>query len=181
MVDRAGYFVDGDTVTRSLVKIGWSLGWDREAKIIYTAELHKALSTSIRDAGKMLEVTTACVSDYGKACSPFYIETPHDMMMEDFFPSCDEGELIKYDGFVWPSQMREMAFTHMYCKYGQHLLPILREFDVFTDIFYNPTKDGALTQALPCAMLKLMDQRGELDCVNSTAKFIYWCRDHIRR
>lgn len=39
MVDRSGFYIDGDKLCRIDVKIDWNLGFDKLAKEAYVAEL----------------------------------------------------------------------------------------------------------------------------------------------
>lgn len=43
MVDRSGFYIDGDKLCRIDVKIDWNLGFDKLAKEAYVAELITAL------------------------------------------------------------------------------------------------------------------------------------------
>ena len=72
MVPRCGYYLREDKVVRKVVYIDWSLGFDRDAKNVYVTELHQELSRVLPHK-YIEEVTTASLTEYGKALSPINI------------------------------------------------------------------------------------------------------------
>lgn len=173
MVPRCGYYLHDGKVAREVVQIDWSLGFDREAKNIYVAELHRELS-KVFPHMYIEEVTTASLTMYGRALSPINIKFNSGESLEDVWKEVSHKDgFILYDQFRWPQSARRMAFVHYYCRYAQSVLPLLRLIDVFTDVFYNPTKDSG-TQAEPCAILKLLDQQDNLAIIDNLHEFVQW-------
>lgn len=173
MVPRCGYYLRDGKVAREVVQIDWSLGFDREAKNIYVTELHQELSKMFPRM-YIEEVTTASLTEYGRALSPINIKFIGGESLEDVWGEISHKDgFILYDQFRWPQSVRHLAFAHYYCRYAQSVLPLIRLIDVFTDVFYNPTKEGG-TQAEPCAILKLLDQQDNLAIIDNLHEFVQW-------
>lgn len=178
MVPRCGYYLRDDKVARKVVYIDWSLGFDRDAKNVYVAELHQELSRVLPHK-YIEEVTTASLTEYGKALSPINITFSGGESLEDVWKEIShKDDFIFYDKFRWPQSVRRLAFVHYYCRYAQNVLPLIRLIDVFTDVFYNPTKDGG-TQAEPCAILKLLDQQNNLAIIDNLHEFVQWYEKYV--
>lgn len=173
MVTRYGVYVDGDMICRAYVDIEWNKGFDKDAKRDYVKQLHQGLRESFGEA-RIEEVTTAS-DTIGRRLSPYYIGD-----MENDWHAAKQGDWIKFDNQTWPVSMRRIAYAQMYCMRAKSLINIIRDVDVFTDIFCNPLKDG-LTQAEPCAILKLLDVQGNMDIIADQFKFTAWYSKHVRR
>lgn len=154
------------------------LGFDRDAKNVYVTELHQELSRVLPHK-YIEEVTTASLTEYGKALSPINITFSGGESLEDVWKEIShKDDFIFYDKFRWPQSVRRLAFVHYYCRYAQNVLPLIRLIDVFTDVFYNPTKDGG-TQAEPCAILKLLDQQNNLAIIDNLHEFVQWYEKYV--
>lgn len=178
MVPRCGYYIDEGKVKQLVVDIEWNLGFDKVAKQQYVKDLHEEVVKLFADK-KPLEVTTAAEPP-GKWLSPIYIKFDGGKSMEDIWAEYTKlyPEILVYDQFVWRKPLDARAFTHYYCYYADVRLSTIRKYDVFTDVFYNPTKPGG-TQALGCACLKLMDLQKSLDVRNSIKTFCEWYESYV--
>lgn len=156
MVARSGFYIDGDKLCRVDVKIDWNLGFDKLAKEAYVAELITALS---------------------KVCpgmlSPIFIEYKGGKSMEDYYQSINKDYMALRLGVD-----KSFVFPHFYCANAVHMLPLIRLFDIFTDVFYNPTKPGG-TQAEACAILKLLDKENNLNILSNPPLFQKWCLERM--
>lgn len=175
MTPRCGYYIEDDRVKEMTVQIAWDKGFGRDAKYLYIADLHRALSEQLN--GNMLEVTTASPFTFGRALSPFYLKYDETTSLEDYWGNMGK---IEYYGYTLPQGLRKEAFIHCYCIAALLEIDTIRKVDVFTDIFHNPDKK-LVTQAEACAVLKLMDKRNELECLHSIASFLTWMKEHGRR
>lgn len=172
MVLRRGYYVLNNYMTYTDVQIAWDLGFTREAKLIYVQRLHDALTGKL---GKRLylEVTSASNMEIGRQLSPLFAHFQSGLNFEDAFSKIRYDDVYHFEHFTYPLYMKHEAFLHFYCYYGRYLLPAVRLFEVFTDVFYNPSKEG-WTQAEACALLKLLDMQGNLDVLEDLPKFLGW-------
>lgn len=179
MVPRCGYYVEDDQVRRITKKIEWDLGFTKDAKHIYIQRLENAIHEDFPKAN-VLEVTSASMHAYGRALSPIFIEFDNGESMEDAWTRLKQnGERVNYDGCVWPLPAPPVAFVHYYCKYARHMIPLIRLVDVFTDVFYNPTKPGG-TQAEACAVLKLLDEQDAMKKIDSLKEFLEWYDMYVK-
>lgn len=178
MVKRCGFYVAEGKVNRADVEIAWDLGWTKDAKHFYVKRLHDALY-EIFPGQQIIEVTSASQS-YGKALSPLFVRMRNGVILEDYIQTIiqDSSQVIEYDNFIWPKSARNFAFMHLYCLHAQYLINRIRATDVFTDVFYNPEKTSG-TQALVCAMMKLMDVNKEFCVLGSVVDFVNWCGENI--
>lgn len=102
MVDRSGFYIDGDKLCRIDVKIDWNLGFDKLAKEAYVAE-----------------VTSASTSEYTRMLSPIFIEYKG-------------GKSINKDYMALRLGVdKSFVFPHFYCANAVHMLPLIRLLDVF--------------------------------------------------
>lgn len=174
MVTRCGFEdVNGDIVEHD-VEIEWNKGFDREAKRCYIEELHSKLGDKMK-----LEVTSAS-QNIGKKLSPFYIYSENGTNLEDLWKLSNHTDVLQYYNYVWPQSMRHIGYSHFYCIHATQLLYIIREADIFTDVFYKPTDNG-LTQARGCAILKSLDRTHDLDILKDQIAFTVWYTNHVRR
>lgn len=81
MVDRSGFYIDGDKLCRIDVKIDWNLGFDKLAKEAYVAELITALR-KVCPGMDIAEVTSASTNEYTRMLSPIFIEYRGGTSME---------------------------------------------------------------------------------------------------
>lgn len=178
MVPRCGYYIDNGIVRKVTANIEWNLGFDRVAKQQYVKDLHEEISKLLPGL-KAVEVTSAAEPP-GKWLSPIYIKFDGGKSMEDIWGEYTKlyPEFLVYDQFVWRKPLDGRAFLHYYCYYADVRLPTMRQYDVFTDVFYNPTKPGG-TQAIGCACLKLMDLQKNLSVRNSIKTFCEWYESYV--
>lgn len=153
MVDRSGFYIDGDKLCRIDVKIDWNLGFDKLAKLI--TALRK-----VCPGMDIAEVTSASTNEYTRMLSPIFIEYKGGKSVEDYYQSINKDYMALHKSFVFP---------HFYCANAVHMLPLIRLFDVFN----NPTKPGG-TQAEACAILKLLDKENNLNIL-----FQKWCLERM--
>lgn len=178
MTPRCGYYIEDGKVKEKTVEISWNMGFTKEAKYTYIYELHQKLHETL--TGKIVEVTSAAPQDYGRALSPIFLKYNDHESLEDYWQHCVYDGEYHYYGMHLPVSMKREAFIHAYCICAEYQLSVLRLISVFTDVFHNPKKK-VVTQAEACAVLKLMDQRGELDCLRSVEAFLDWYEEHGRR
>lgn len=179
MVPRCGYYVQDNAVHRITCNIDWNLGFTKEAKHIYIRRLEEEIHKRMPGT-QVLEVTSASEHEYGKALSPIFIKFDNGESMEDAWGRLKaNGVHVNYDGYQWPLPAPSVAFVHYYCYYAEHMIPIIRLVDVFTDVFYNPSKEGG-TQAEACAILKLLDQQGNLGKIERLKDFLEWYDEYVK-
>lgn len=176
MVPRCGFYICDNKIKRLVVKIDWNLGFDKSAKHVYVANLYKEFMDKLGDVVP-LDVTTASIQEAGRMLSPFNIYVG-DKSLEDMWAEAKQGAVVRYGRYEWPIELKREAFAHFYCTYAKDCIPAIKVADVFTDVFYNPTKDG-MTQAEPCAMLKMMEQQGELGVLDSVRGYLEWFKTHV--
>lgn len=172
MVDRSGFYINGDKICRADVKIDWNLGFDKLAKEAYVAELITALS-KVCLGMDIAEVTSASPNEYTRMLSPIFIEYRGGTSMEDYYQFINKDYMALRLGID-----KSFVFPHFYCSNAVHMLPLIRLFDVFTDVFYNPTKPGG-TQAEACAILKLLDKENNLTILSNPPLFQKWCLERM--
>lgn len=179
MVPRCGYYTTDNAIERYVTSIEWNLGFDIKAKHAYVTELHSKLKERF-PTECIIEVTSACADEFGRALSPIFVTFDNSESLEDAWSRLKKNkEYIGYSNFRWPNPAPHVTFVHYYCYYAQHMLPLIRLIDVFTDVFYNPSKDGS-TQAEACAVLKLLDKQGKLSLLNNMKDFIEWYEEYIK-
>lgn len=178
MVTRCGYYVENGKVKSEIVEIEWNLGFDKVAKQEYVKSLHEELHKLLPDK-RIIEVTTAAEPP-GKWLSPIYIKFLGGESLEDVWQKLNKAhtDYLVYDNYVWKKPFNWKAFVHYYSLYGDVKLSTIRRYDVFTDVFHNPTKQQS-TQALGCAVMRLMYELGHLDVRNSLKEFCEWCDNFV--
>ena len=179
MVVRSGFYIEDNKVKRLDVQIPWDQGWSKVAKIQYIQLLHAELQKYL--PGKIIEDVTSASSPWARELSPLYVRKPDGQILEDYIQELihSNNPNIEFDGFIWPGYAQQLAFMHLYCIYAKYLIARIRIIDVFTDVFYNPTNTGAGTQALACALMKLMDLQGKSGVVNNVVDFVTWYGENI--
>lgn len=177
MVPRTAYYINDGKVDRHVEYIEWNLGFTREAKNYYVLNL--LLKVSERFPGKHIaEVTSASVEWYSRALSPIYVKGVGYKSAEDEWKAISRGDVIEFDGIKYIRELYHPAYIHFYCRRAKDLLPTISKIDMFTDVFYNPDKLG-LTQAEACACLKLMNNQGNLDVLDTLVKFLKWYGENV--
>lgn len=178
MVQRCGFFVENDRVSRTIVNIDWDLGFTREAKRQYIADIKRELSRIHPD--KRIEDITSASSYWAREMSPIFMKFSNGESYEDAWARLKSAHksVMVYDQFMWFLPLGGYEFEHFYCYYGQYLLPKIRQVDIFVDVFYNPQK-LAPTQARACAILKLLDEQGAMYVLEDTNLFVEWCNQFV--
>lgn len=172
MVARSGFYIEDGNIRRCDVDIEWNLGFDRRAKEAYVAELIVELGKKLPGLA-VAEVTSASPNEYTRMLSPIFIEYKNGKSMEDTYHDINKHYMAHRLGISV-----ELLFLHFYCSNATHMLPMIRLFDVFADVFYNPTKPGG-TQAEACAVLKLLDAENKLTILSDPPLFERWCMGHM--
>lgn len=172
MVPRGGFYAT-DKIHFTRVEIAWDRGFDRDAKNHYVEALHRELHR-FHTKARIAEVTTASLVHATKMCSPLFIDEEEDGCLEDLWLDIKVPGGRLYNGRMFVKEESLRLYLYLYCKNATHLLPVIRKYDIFTDVFYNPDKVGSGTQAQAVAVLQWMDRRNELDVLKSMHLFESW-------
>lgn len=110
MVDRSGFYINGDKICRVDVKIDWNLGFDKLAKEAYVAELITELS-KVCPGMDIAEVTSASPNEHTRMLSPIFIEYRGGTSMEDYYRFVNKDYMALRLGID-----KSFVFQHFYCS-----------------------------------------------------------------
>ena len=168
MALRSGFYYK-DGIHRVDVDLPWKLGFDAYAKRQYIVDLHKLLGDKI--PGCIADVTTASFGEF-RALSPVLRKIGTDSvdavfgMMKDVY--CTDQDHV----------LAETLYDLLYFKsFDDAARSTIDKIDCFTDVFYNPSKYGAGTQALSLVRYKMLLAEGKLYLIEDAEQYYNWLRE----
>lgn len=164
MVERCGFYVEGDKIIQQNIMFMWELGFDRRAKFEY---IKRAISIlDAYDCGRVAEVTTASPIYKTRSLSPYFINVSGtEKTVEDFY----QEDIKPRFGYV-PGLMEYLYLTNLTKDNIQAAL----EYECYIDIFHNPMKRSGCTQALALAILRWAIVNNKADILENETKFLEW-------